>query len=63
MTREDVGVIYSLVSIALCIGLFVDSRWFYQERFIKHLVKKAKKQGRCLICNRPMNIVSDDENN
>lgn len=62
LSKEDVSVIFFIVSICLNIFQLFDQNYFAKERILKSLVKKTNKHKKCVICTRPM-IITDDQPN
>lgn len=60
MTRETFGAILSIVSLMASLALIVDMNWFYRDRLIQRMLKKCKREGRCILCKRPV-VIDEDE--
>ena len=50
-----------LLFFVLWIWSIIDTHFFMKNRYINYLVKETNKKGRCIVCKRPMKIVSDEE--
>lgn len=60
MSKEDIFVLICIVTMIFSIGEILDRHFFFKDRFIDGLIKKCKKEGKCLICERPMEITDDN---
>lgn len=55
MSPEDIIFTVNLI----CMAFVVDDWLFRTPRTVKRMVDKCKKDGRCIICERPITIVSE----
>ncbi len=59
MTKEDLTAVFLITIIVVSIGDLVDRTWFERDRVINGLIAKMKKQGRCVVCERPLEITEE----
>lgn len=48
-------IFYPLVIL----GLLIDRYWLEEDRLVKRMINKCKTTGRCLLCQRQMEVVED----
>lgn len=60
-TNDFFQVIVPTFWLLSTLALIYDRYFLLKQRIIDQMIAKAKKEGRCVICERPMKIISADE--
>jgi hypothetical protein len=61
MTKDDFIAVALITSNLLLVGDWIDRSFFYKERLINFLIRKAKAEKKCFVCGRPMKVISESE--
>lgn len=55
------NILIPTIWLVSTIGLLIDRYWLMRPRLIDQMIAKTKKQGKCVVCERPMKIISVEE--